>query len=197
LTFSLEEVRNYKIQNLKNNFISMNQYMMNINLMLYNQNLSNFNLNIQNINSVDIYDCFEYNRKVEYLTGDNSIYCDRCMHKESTSYCEQLYALPKILIISLKREDEYESNIKLEFTEDLNLNQYVVNNSINNNYKLIGIISHLRENDSHRLFIACCKNPIDDMWYKYNDDMVTKIENLKNDIKDYIVPDVLFFQKQE
>ncbi len=173
----------------------MNQYMMNINPMLYNQILSNFNLTVENINSLNIYNCFDYNRKVEYLTEENSIYCDRCMLQEPISYCEQLYTLPQILIISLKREDEFESTY-LEITEELNLNQYVVNNSINNNYKLIGIIYHLRESDNNQSFLACCKNPIDDMWYKYNDDMVSKIENFKMDIKD-IVPDVLFFQKQE
>jgi len=197
LIFSLVEVRKYKIQNLNNNFKSMNKYMMNINPILYNQNLSNFNLNIQNTSSIYIYECFDYNQKVEYLTEENSIYCDRCRARMPSSYTEKLYILPEILIIFLNREDEFQNSIKLEFTEELNLNQYVVNKDTNYNYKLIGVVSHLGETDNNRHFISYCKNPIDDIWYKYNDDIVSKIENLKRDIKDNIVPDFLFFQKQE
>jgi len=169
--------------------------MMNINPILYNQNLSNFNLNSQNINSVNLFDCFGYNQKVEYLTEENSIYCDRCRAHLPSSYGEKLYTLPEILIISLKRKEEFQNNIKLELTEVINLNQYMVNKNNICKYKLIGIVSHLGENNNNRLFISYCKNPIDDIWYKYNDDIVSKIENFKKDI-DNVIPDVLFFQKK-
>mgnify|MGYP002626086789 CR=1 FL=1 len=42
-------------------------------------------------------------------------------------------------------------------------------------YKLVGIVSHLGESDNNKSFIAYCKNPINDIWYKYNDDIISKI----------------------
>jgi len=73
----------------------------------------------------------------------------------------------------------------------------MVNKDNSCKYKLIGFVSHLGETDNNRHFISYCKNPIDDIWYKYNDAIVSKIENFKKDIKDNVIPDVLFFQKQE
>ena len=71
--------------------------MMNINPMMCNQNLSCFNFNIQNTNSLNIYDCFDFNQKKEFLTEENSIYCDQCRAQEPTLYYEELYSLPQIL----------------------------------------------------------------------------------------------------
>ena len=51
LIFPLEEVRKYKLMN---------------------------NNGLNNKNEVDIYDCFEFDRKVNYMTGDNAMYCNYC-----------------------------------------------------------------------------------------------------------------------
>ena len=57
MIFPLEEVRKYKVNNI-------NQF-------------NNFN-NISNNDEINIYDCFEYNQKIEYFTGENGIYCSYC-----------------------------------------------------------------------------------------------------------------------
>ena len=44
-------------------------------------------------------------------------------------------------------------------------------------------------------FIACCKSPINNMWYKYNDYLVTPIYNVKTEVVDYAMPYILFYQK--
>ena len=62
-------------------------------------------------------------------------------------------------------------------------------------FKLIGVVTHLGESDASGHFIAYSKSPIDDKWYKYNDDLVTKVINFKEEIIDYAMPYILFFQK--
>ena len=44
-------------------------------------------------------------------------------------------------------------------------------------------------------FIAYCRNPIDYNWYRYNDDIVSKVNNFQKEIIDYAMPYILFFQK--
>ena len=71
LNFPLEEVREYKIQELTNtnnnimNQMNMNQNMfinMNNQMDIYNNNLNKIQL--LNQNNIDIYDCFDYNQKI-------------------------------------------------------------------------------------------------------------------------------------
>jgi ubiquitin C-terminal hydrolase len=197
LIFPLEEIRKYKINNLINNFISMNQYMMNINPILYNQNLSIFKMNIQNTNSVSIFDCFNYNEKVEYFTGENAMYCNKCKVQLPASYYTKLYTLPQILIIVLNRGKGIEFKVKLEFPQELNLSQYVIDKNTSFNFELIGVVTHLGESGASGHFIAYCKSPIDQNWYQYNDDLVSKVENFIKQIKDYAMPYILFYQKKE
>lgn len=45
--------------------------------------------------------------------------------------------------------------------------------------------------------ITCCKSPIDQKWYKYNNGIVTSVINFKEEIIDYAMPDILFYQKLE
>ena len=84
--FSLEEVRKFKIQNLQNQLQNMQQFLMppqmdqmfpfnmNNNMMLLFQ--PQF-VNYQNINSVTMEDCFDFNQKMETMSGENSMYCNK------------------------------------------------------------------------------------------------------------------------
>ncbi len=53
------------------------------------------------------------------------------------------------------------------------------------------------ESETSGHFITCCKSPIDQKWYKYNDGIVTSVINFKEEIIDYAMPDILFYQKLE
>ena len=44
-----------------------------------NKLLSNNNIQINN-NEISLYDCFNYNQKTNYLTGENRNYCNICKH---------------------------------------------------------------------------------------------------------------------
>ena len=195
LIFPLEEIRKFKIDNMMNNFILMNQNMFVMNPMLYQQYLFNFNLNIQNINSVNIYECFEYNQKLETFTKDNSMYCNTCKKQMTAFYQTKLYASPEILVIVLNRGKGIEYKVKLDFSENLNLSNFIEHKETGYNYRLIGVVTHMGESGASGHFIAYCKNPIDCLWYKYNDDLISKVINFKQEIIDYAMPYILFFKK--
>ena len=110
-----------------------------------------------NKNIVDIQDCFEYDKKIEIFSGDNSMYCDICKKCTNRSMQTVLYTLPKILIIILNRG--LGMQFKLEFGENLNLNNYAKNDG--GVYELICVLSHFGESRMNGHFIATCKSPID------------------------------------
>ena len=83
----------------------------------------------------------------------------------------------------------------MEFTESLNLYNYVERKETGYIYKLIGIVTHIGESFASDHFIAYSKSPINDRWYKYNDDLVTEIYNFKQEIIDCVKPYILFYQK--
>ena len=195
LIFPLEEVRKFNIEYKKNQFIQTYNYMNNINPMLFQQMLNNFLFNIQNQNYVNIYNCFEYNRKIEYFTGDNAMYCNNCKIQAPASYMTHLYTGPEILILILNRGVGIQFKVKLEFTQTLNLSNYIEEKRTGCLYNLIGVVTHMGESGASGHFIAYCKSPIDGQWYRYNDDLVSKVYDFKREIMDYAMPYILFFQK--
>ena len=123
------------------------------------------------------------------------MYCNNCKQQLPASYITKLFTIPEILIIVLNRGKGIEFNVKLEFSDELNLINFVEFNDFGFIYKLIGVVTHLGESGASGHFIAYCKSPIDGEWYKYNDDLVTKVYNFKQEIIDYAMPYILFFQK--
>ena len=194
LIFPLEEVRKMKIQLLTNQFEQMYYNIKMMNPFLYQQYFANFKLNINNMKSVNIIDCFQYNQKMEYFTGENSMYCNKCNVQCSAYYQTKLFSAPQILIIVLNRGKGIEFIVKLEFFEDLNLANFIENKNAGFMYKLIGVVTHLGESGASGHFIAYCRSPIDNQWYRYNDDLVSKVNNFYEEIINYAMPYILFFQ---
>ena len=203
LIFPLEEVRNYKLQLTinQNNIMLANQNQMDINQnymnnQLFQQNLTKIKL-LQN-NYVNIFDCFEYYQKIENFSGDNSMYCNICRMQWPSNYATFLYSAPNILILVLNRGKGIQFNVKLEFYTELNLT-YFVEARQNNEiiiYDLIGVVTHMGESGASGHFIANCKSPIDGLWYQYNDDLVSRIQDFNSQILNYAMPYILFYQKR-
>ena len=167
IVFPLEEVRKFK----------------------YNQ-FNNFNNNI-----VTIYDCFDYDRKINVMSGSNSMYCNYCKRNCNSSMCTLLTTGPEILILLLNRGKGIEFNVKILFEENLNLFNYIQFNNTGFNYNLIGVITHFGESGMSGHFIAYCKDPIYNIWYKYNDSIVTAVDNFQNEVISLGMPYLLFYQK--
>ena len=82
LEFPLEEIHKFKYNNYQYN---------------YNNNFIS--------NEVNIYDCFEYDRKVNLMSGGNSKYCNYCQRNSNYLMCTSLVTGPEILIILLRRSE--------------------------------------------------------------------------------------------
>ena len=174
LVFPLEEVRIFKSQN-------------NLNY--------NFNNNYFNSNEVNIYDCFFYDQKINYMTGNNIMYCNFCRQTCNSSMRTFLSTGPEILIIILNRGKGIQFKVKINFSLEIDLSNFIEMKQTGCRYKLIGVITHLGESGMGGHFIAYCKNPISGDWYKYNDSIVSKVENFQTDVIDFAMPYLLFYQK--
>ena len=175
ITFPLEEVRLFKKQ-----FWS-------------NQMIQNSNINYKEVN---IYECFEYDRKLNLMNGENSMYCNNCKITSNCLMSTNLVTGPEVLIIILNRGKGIEFNVKINFKENLNLYSYIEKKDSGYNYKLIGVITHLGESGMGGHFIAYCLESISGKWYKYNDAFVDEVKNFQKEVIDYAMPYLLFYQKK-
>ena len=169
IIFPLEEVKNMKNRN---------------NFMMSNNNI------------VDINDCFYYNQKTDYFTGENKNYCNICRQLFDSEYTSKIYSGPNVLILILNRGKNNIYNVKINFKEEIDISQFVQMKDSTQVYELYGVITHLGESGPNAHFVASCKSPIDNNWYRYNDAMVNPIFNFMKEIHEFGKPYILFYQKK-
>ena len=175
LIFPLEEVKN-----MKNNALKDNNILINAN------------------NNVTIYECFYYNQKSDLFTGENKNYCNICRQLWDSVYTSKIFVTPNILIIILNRGKGNIYKVKLDFNEVIDITQFVIQKDKPQLiYSLYGVITHIGESGPNAHFIASCKSPIDNQWYRYNDAMVNPINNVQKDIIDFGTPYRLFYSKNK
>ena len=175
LVFLLEKVKNFR-----------NEYCV------------NSNIQIIQTNSVTLNDCFSYYQETEILTGENKCYCLNCKQLYDTEFTCRIYSTPNILILILSRGKYNEYNIKLDFNETLDLTQFVeVKDHPQIIYNLYGVITHVEQSGSKTQFIAFCKSPINNKWYKYNNAIVNPVEDVQKEIINFGTPYMLFYQKSK
>ena len=181
LIFPLEEVKSYK------------------NNMNYMDIMSNMNYmnNINQDNSVTLDDCFIFNQKTDLFTGENRIYCNICKQLYDSYYTSKIYSPPNNLIIMLDRQKNNIYNIKLNFGETIDITQYAIcKDGSRWIYNLYGVITYIDQKTSDSYFVASCKSPVDNKWYRYNDDIVNPINDIQNEVINFGTPYILFYQKQ-
>ena len=172
LIFPLEEVKNMKMQSMQNNFIQMN------------------------INSVNLMECFFYNQKTDYFTGQNQNYCNLCKQLSDAIYVNKIFSSPKYLILIMNRGKNNVFKIKLDFSEMLDLTQFVIQKDKPQIiYNLYGVITHIGESGPNAHFVAACRSPIDNHWYRYNDAIVTPITDYNKEVYNFGTPYILFYKK--
>ena len=173
----------------------------------YNPNYNNQQFNVinnqqtQNNNNVDtdevsIYDCFEFDKKDNVMSGDNSMYCSQCKVKCNAIMNTKLETGPEVLILLLNRGQGIQFNVKIKFEEYLDLQKYIESEKYSRKYRLIGVITHIGDSSMEGHFIAYCREPLDNSWTKYNDAFVTKVEDFKKEVIDFAMPYVLFYQRE-
>ena len=152
---------------------------------------------LYNNNIVDIYDCFNYDRKINYMVADNSMYCNYCKKNCNSSMKTVLTTGPELLILLLNRGKGIQFEVKINFYPVLNLNDYIQYNNTGATYKLMGVITHLGESGMSGHFIAYCLDPLYGSWYKYNDAIVSKVNDFQKEVINYAMPYLLFYQKNQ
>ena len=183
LIFPLEEVKNYKNNLMKQSFMN-------------NMNYIN-NMNYMNNNSVTLDDCFLYNQKTDLFTGENRNYCNICKQLYDSYYTSKIYSSPNNLILILNRGRNNIYNVKLFFNETIDITQYVVLNNGNKwIYNLYGVITHIGQSGPNAHFVASCKSPVNNNWYRYNDAIVNPINDIQKEVINFGTPYILFYQKQ-
>ena len=204
INFPLEEVRKYNDSMYK--MCSQNSYGMNNIAYRYYVNSFNTNgyyrnsydnnfYNKNNCDVVNIYDCFEYDRKFNRMSGENQMYCNHCKMNTDCYMRTRLVIAPDNLILILNRGKGIEFNIKLLFYDEIDLRNFVQYNVDGTRYKLTGVVTHLGESSMSGHFIAYCKDPINGKWNKYNDAIVDEVKDFQKDVIDFGMPYLLFYEK--
>ena len=167
LTFPLDEVKKMKMNNTKN---------------------------IENTSEITIYDCFDYYQNKKF-DNEKKAFCKRCNQSTEFIIKNKLFNAPNILIIILNRGKGNSYKIKIELNEKLDLTDYIIFKQNKVIYYLYGVVTHLGKNKDEGHFIASGKNLINNLWYKYDDSSISKINNVQKDVLKFATPYILFFQK--
>ena len=171
--FPLEEIRKMKNENNK---------------------INNMNIGI-NTNEVSLEDCFIYNQKTELFNGENKNFCNICKQLCDSLYTSKIYSCPNVLVLIINRGKNNMYNVKLNFEETIDITKYVSLKEGQVVYNLTGVITHYGESGPNAHFMAFCKSPINNNWYRYNDAFVTDVKDVKKDIIDFGNPYILFYKK--
>ena len=145
---------------------------------------------------VSIKDCLLYDQKSKLFSGDNKNYCNICKKLCNSIYTSQIYISPNYLIIILDRGKGNLFNIKLDFSLQIDFTDFVLNKIQNREiYNLYGIITHIGQSGPKAHYVATCKSPVDNRWYRYDDAFVNPITDIQKEVIDFGVPYILFYQK--
>ena len=126
---------------------------------------------------VNLYECFEYYKKVDIMKEGNQMYCNLCNKLCDAYFSNEIYSAPNYLIINLNRGKGAIYECKVNFPEQLNLFNYVTYKNGITVFELYAVISHIGPSSMSGHFVAYCRNMIDNKWYLYNDAFVTKCRN--------------------
>ena len=141
---------------------------------------------------IDLYECFEYNQKVDVMSGDNQMFCNNCNKLCNSLYSTFLYSGPYYLIINLNRGKGAVYECKVCFPELLNIVNFLTYKDGVTVYELYAVICHLGPSSMSGHFVAYCRNRIDNKWYLYNDSTVTLCSR-KNQYNEGM-PYILFYK---
>jgi len=143
---------------------------------------------------LNIEDCFLYNQKLEFFTGENQMYCNVCQASKDSSMQTRISAAPLVLILILNRgRGNLDFKEPFIFWEIIDLTNYVEFPQPDNKYFLSGVVSHMGDSGPSGHFIAFCRMSPNSKYYCYNDSLVN--ESSFDEINRRGTPYILFYQK--
>ena len=155
-------------------------------------NIKCFDTNI-NKKYISLKSCIKQYMLPNKFVGDNKLYCNGCSVLAEAYSQTRIYSLPKTLIIILNRGKGKVFDCFVDFPLELDLSNYVLCPQSITKYNLSGVITHLGESGMGGHFIALCKHRLNGNWYKYNDSIVTPIQDPISEFK-LGTPYILFYE---
>ena len=151
-----------------------------------------------NNNEVTIDDCLNIISEKNLFNGEKEYYCYKCKKLTKCKYQSNIYEFPNILIIILERDKNNIFPVKINFNDIFNITRLSKNNDISQIfYELYGVVTLTNQNEQKENFVAFCKSPINNKWYKFDDTKVSNsISDIKKNIINYKIPYILFYKKQ-
>ena len=151
------------------------------------------NLQYNNLNNhISLNDYFFYNKEI---LRQYQIFCQNCNKFCECKLCSKIFLSPNILIIIIEREKYSQTPIKLDFTETIDITEFVLEKEASKLiYNLYAVITSINNEKSNN-FVASCKSPIDNKWYRYDDEKVYPINNMEKEAIEYGTPQILFYEK--
>ena len=149
--------------------------------------------------NVTLEDCFDNYEEKEILNGQNQIYCNSCKRMSDATTKNKLFTCPEVMTIILNRGKGIQYEVNFQYPMFIDISKYVSEKSNEGNYlyELICVLCHYGESGMSGHFIALCKSPVNDKWYRYNDATVSDCDDPRIQNKGNIegIPYVLFYQK--
>lgn len=150
--------------------------------------------------NITLNDCLNLFTKTETLSLQNSWYCPNCKDHKQADKQIQLWELPEVLCIHLKRFKNQSSfsdkiNELIEFPiENFDLSSYVTKSDSGKEYiyDLVGVDNHYGGIGGGH-YTAFAKNFNDSNWYYFNDSRVTK-ENVEDSVNEAAY--LLFYKRR-
>jgi len=149
---------------------------------------------------LNIYDCLNLLTKEEKIDVDHGWYCNQCKTQREAKKKMDIYKVPQILILHLKRAQfiSWDQAIKNTDTVDfpingLDLSKYVLSKDKNTIYDLFAVSNH-HGKTIQGSYTTFAKNPVNNNWYHFANTDVTEVKE-----EDIVGPDayVLFYRKRE
>ena len=160
-----------------------------------NNSLKSQNIIINN-NKVSLYECFYYNQSSFISKGGKNTICQKCQQISDSIFTKKVFISSNNLILILNRGKGNVNDVKLDFSEVIDITPFVIHKDIPQLiYNLYGVITQIGQSGTNVHFVASCKSPIDNKWYRYNDALVSPITNLQKEVIEFGEPFVLFYEK--
>ncbi|XP_072838162.2 ubiquitin carboxyl-terminal hydrolase 8 isoform X1 [Pogona vitticeps] len=128
-------------------------------------------------------ECLRLFSKEEKLTDNNRFYCSRCKTRRDSLKKIEIWKLPPVLLVHLKRfsydgrwKQKLQTSVDFPL-ESLDLSQYVIGPKSNSKtYNLFAVSNHYGGLDGGH-YTAYCKSSVKQRWYKFDDHEVSEISS--------------------
>ena len=150
--------------------------------------------NFHKKNCITIYDCLAFSR----FAKKEQYYCENCKNFKNKVNFSKIYSSPNVFIFSLDRGNMEQNllNVRFFIQEKINLVEYIESKIGPSNYELKGIVSIYM---NKQRYISCCKSPVDQQWYYYENEIVQKVDFnvvITNHNNNNFIPCLLVYNKR-